>query len=227
MAARGARTVVVVTGGDPLGDQALPTLPADAHVVAADSGVDHALALGLAVHTAVGDFDSVSEAGLRPWSPRAGSSNAIRRRRTPPTSSWPSTRPVARPRAHRRARRPRRPPRPPAGQRPPARRARAGRRGGRRPDGPVPGDRRARRRDLVGQPGDLVTLLPAHGPALGVVTDGLLYPLRDEDLPAGTTRGVSNELALAEATVRLRGGTLLAIQPGVAGTDLLSPPITS
>src|SRR5258705_13359425 len=65
MAARSARTVVVVTGGDPLGDEALPTLPPDAPVVAADSGVDHAHALGLTVHTAVGDFDSVTDEGLR------------------------------------------------------------------------------------------------------------------------------------------------------------------
>ena len=40
---------------------------------------------------------------------------------------------------------------------------------------------------LRGTPGDLVSLVPLNGPALGVITDGLLYPLRDEDLPVGST----------------------------------------
>ncbi len=71
---------------------------------------------------------------------------------------------------------------------------------------------------LRGEPGDLVSLVPLHGPALGIVTDGLLYPLRDEDLPVGSTRGVSNELAAPEASVRLRSGVLIAVQPGMAGT---------
>jgi thiamine pyrophosphokinase len=71
---------------------------------------------------------------------------------------------------------------------------------------------------LRGAPGDLVSLVPLDGPALGVITDGLLYPLHDEDLPAGSTRGVSNELTTPEARVRLRSGVLAAVQPGVAGT---------
>lgn len=71
---------------------------------------------------------------------------------------------------------------------------------------------------LRGAPGDLVSLVPLHGPALGVVTDGLLYPLRSEDLPVGSTRGVSNELAASEASVRLRSGVLVAVQPGMRGT---------
>lgn len=57
-------------------------------------------------------------------------------------------------------------------------------------------------------------LLPVHGPALGVVTGGLLYPLAGEDLPPGTSRGVSNVLAADRATVSLTGGVLLAVQPG-------------
>ena len=71
---------------------------------------------------------------------------------------------------------------------------------------------------LSGEPGDLVSLVPLHGPALGIVTEGLLYPLRGEDLAVGSTRGVSNELAAPEASVRLRSGVLLAVQPGMAGT---------
>jgi thiamine pyrophosphokinase len=71
---------------------------------------------------------------------------------------------------------------------------------------------------LRGGPGDLVSLVPLNGPALGVVTDGLLYPLYDEDLSVGSTRGVSNELVAPEASVRLRSGVLVAVQPGLAGT---------
>ena len=71
---------------------------------------------------------------------------------------------------------------------------------------------------LRGEPGDLVSLVPVHGPARGVVTDGLLYPLRDEDVPVGSTRGVSNEFAAPDASVRLRSGVLVAVQPGMAGT---------
>ncbi|HEX6416915.1 MAG TPA: thiamine diphosphokinase, partial [Acidimicrobiales bacterium] len=75
-----------------------------------------------------------------------------------------------------------------------------------------------RRARLAGRPGDLLSLLPAHGPARGVTTTGLLYPLRDEDLPAGASRGVSNEWVEDEATVQVRSGVLLAVAPGLAGT---------
>ena len=65
-----------------------------------------------------------------------------------------------------------------------------------------------------GQPGMLVSLIPAHGPARGVTTTGLQYPLHGEDLRAGTTRGVSNVVLGREATVALEEGTLLVIAPG-------------
>lgn len=65
-----------------------------------------------------------------------------------------------------------------------------------------------------GAPGDVVTLLPMHGDAVGVRTSGLEYPLHGETLRAGTTRGVSNVLLDREATVSLEGGTLLVVRPG-------------
>jgi thiamine pyrophosphokinase len=71
---------------------------------------------------------------------------------------------------------------------------------------------------LTGRAGDLVTLLPMHGRAAGVTTDGLLYPLAGEDLVPGTTRGVSNELVGERATVRVRAGVVVAVQPGEQGT---------
>src|SRR5688572_27553768 len=56
--------VVVITGGDRVERDHLPTLPEGTRVVAADSGVDHALALGLDVDLVVGDFDSASPQAL-------------------------------------------------------------------------------------------------------------------------------------------------------------------
>ena len=67
--------------------------------------------------------------------------------------------------------------------------------------------------DLAGAVGDLVTLLPVGGPARGIVTEGLRYPLAGDDLDAGTSRGVSNELLGPRGSVRLESGTLLAVQP--------------
>lgn len=66
---------------------------------------------------------------------------------------------------------------------------------------------------LRGAPGDLVSLLPVGGPARGVCTEGLAYPLHDEDLAVGTSRGVSNLITEPRATVSLRAGTLLVLQP--------------
>lgn len=60
--------------------------------------------------------------------------------------------------------------------------------------------------------GSLVSLLPVGGDAEGVTTGGLRYPLRDEPLPLGSTRGLSNEVAAQPATVQLRHGTLLVIE---------------
>ena len=63
-----------------------------------------------------------------------------------------------------------------------------------------------------GRPGDLVSLLPQGVPAVGVTTDGLLYPLADETLRPGPARGLSNVLTAALASVRLRAGWLLVVE---------------
>jgi thiamine pyrophosphokinase len=68
-------------------------------------------------------------------------------------------------------------------------------------------------RDLRGAAGGLVSLLPLGGPARGVRTEGLEYPLRGETLEPGSTRGVSNVFTGPEARVSLTGGVLLAIRP--------------
>jgi thiamine pyrophosphokinase len=69
------------------------------------------------------------------------------------------------------------------------------------------------RRELDGAVGEAVSLLALHGPAEGVVTEGLVYPLRGETLAPGSSRGVSNELAGA-AAVTVGRGVLLAVFPG-------------
>jgi thiamine pyrophosphokinase len=71
---------------------------------------------------------------------------------------------------------------------------------------------------LSGAPGAVCSLLAAGGPARGVRTTGLRYPLDHEDLLPGSTRGLSNELAEPAATVSLEQGTLLAVQPDLGGT---------
>ena len=63
----------------------------------------------------------------------------------------------------------------------------------------------------AGLPGDIVSLLPLGGPAHGVSTQGLRYPLNGETLFPDRSRGVSNEMIDAEAHVRLDGGTLICI----------------
>jgi thiamine pyrophosphokinase len=62
-----------------------------------------------------------------------------------------------------------------------------------------------------GTPGDFVSLLPFGGAVAGVSTDGLRYPLHDEPLPVGPSRGLSNELLGTVATVSCRAGRLLIV----------------
>lgn len=68
-------------------------------------------------------------------------------------------------------------------------------------------------RALHGEPGELISLFAVHGPAEGVVTDGLVYPLRGETLEPGSSRGTSNAFATTVARVSLARGVLLAVRP--------------
>jgi thiamine pyrophosphokinase len=65
---------------------------------------------------------------------------------------------------------------------------------------------------LDGGVGDTVTLVPVGGDAIGVTTQGLRYALHGETLPLGTSRGLSNEVVQAPASVRLRVGSLLVVE---------------
>lgn len=216
MAAPGASdsTWIVVTGGDPIDRAALAGIPAGTPVIAADSGVDHALALGLRVDVAIGDFDSVSAVGLDD----AAAAGAVVERH--PVAKDATDLELALDAALERG----------------ARRVHVlGGHGGRLDHllanalllaspryesleltaqmGTASVTVVRSEASLTGAVGDTLSLLAVHGPALGVTTAGLRYPLHDEDLHAGSTRGVSNELVTPSATVRLRGGTLLVVQP--------------
>lgn len=68
-------------------------------------------------------------------------------------------------------------------------------------------------RQLSGARGELITLMAVNGPALGVRTEGLEYPLHGETLEPGSSRGVSNLFAADTARVSLEGGALLAVRP--------------
>jgi thiamine pyrophosphokinase len=211
--------VVVITGGDPVEPSQLPALPEGTRVIAADSGVEHALALGLHVDLVVGDLDSASPAAVE----RAAAAGAIVERHpaakdaTDLELALDAALAMGTSRIHV-----------------------LGGHGGRldhllanvlllaRPEhagvaitARMGAARVAVVRDaaeLHGPIGDVVTLLPVHGAARGVTTSGLLYPLDAEDLAPGTTRGVSNELVHDPATVTLAAGVLVAIQPGLRGT---------
>ncbi len=68
---------------------------------------------------------------------------------------------------------------------------------------------------LAGQPGDIVSLIPWGGDVRGIITEGLMYPLRDEPLLAGPARGISNMMIGQVARVTLRSGALLVIHTRV------------
>lgn len=65
---------------------------------------------------------------------------------------------------------------------------------------------------LNGKPGTLVSLLPIGGDVENIVTAGLTYPLNGETLKATSSRGISNIFNSDVATVTITSGALLAIE---------------
>jgi thiamine pyrophosphokinase len=216
--------VLVFAGGDSLDHRWIDALPRDAHVVAADSGLEQVHAHGLTAHLLVGDMDSV-RTETREQAVQRGT--VVERH---PTDKDATDLELALAAAKA------------AGA---TRMLVVGAGGGRldhflanvlllaAPDwagievhaliGPahvaVVRDHLA----LHGPVGSTVSLLPAGGPAAGITTTGLRWPLRDEGLGPGTTRGVSNEMTEPTATVALRDGVLLAVQPDATPVALTSP----
>jgi thiamine pyrophosphokinase len=204
---------VIFAGGDPVPEEVRYLLPRGALMVAADSGLDLARRLGVPVDLVVGDFDSVDPAGLA--AAVAGGSVLERH----PADKDATDLELALDSVLRLGRSPVRV---------------VGGAGWDRLDHlvanvllvaspryaplhlrwwvkgaevtPVHG-----RLDLVGHSGDLVTLLAVGGPATGVTTRGLHWPLVGETLIPGSTRGVSNEFAGDDATVSVESGVLVAI----------------
>jgi thiamine pyrophosphokinase len=209
--------VVVVSGGEPPAADAAHAVPSGAPVVVADSGLDHARALGLDVTVAVGDFDSASPESV--VAAEAAGTRIVRHAAEKDETDLE----LALDTAH--------------AMRPERILVVAGQ-GGRLDHelaallllaSPRYADVRVDalvgatsvhvihgERALDGTPGELVTLLPVHGPAVGVTTQGLAYPLRGETLAPGSSRGVSNVFAEDTARIDIADGVLLAIRPGAA-----------
>ena len=196
-------TVVVFAGGEPPIRAAVELVPAGAFVVAADSGADHALALGLHVDVAVGDFDSVTPEALAAVERDGGriERHPAEKDKTDLELALDAAVGARAAAGAGRGRR-RRPPRPPA------RRAAAARSGGVRGRRARRATRRRRRSTSSAaserswaRVGELISLVAVHGPAVGVVTEGLVYALEGETLEPGSSRGISNAFAATEARV--------------------------
>ncbi len=225
-ASPGRRAVVVFTAGEP-SEIVDPDIPPGAFVIAADSGVELAQALGWRVDLAVGDFDSVDPRALA-----AAEAAGARVERHPPAKDSTDLELALEA----------------AASQDPTEVVVVGGAGGRLDHlvggllalggdacagapvraclGParIHVVRPGTRTQLRGRPGELVTLLAVHGAAHGVTTDGLLYPLHAETLHPGSTRGVSNEMTSTAATVEVTAGVVLAVLPGELGTHHLLPP---
>ena len=59
--------------------------------------------------------------------------------------------------------------------------------------------------------GKTVSLVALQDDVIGVITEGMEYPLNDETLFYGVPRGVSNRVISKKASVRLRKGVLMCI----------------
>jgi len=208
-----ARTVIVVAGGGVAARPLPGPLPDGATVIAADGGVDRALALGLHVDLAIGDFDSISSEGLA-----AVEVAGARVERHPPDKDATDLELAL----------------DAAIALDPARIVVIGSGGGRLDHllGSVLllgryasaeidaylGTARIHivhsSRTLTGIPGELVSLAPLHGAADGVTTRGLVYPLSSETLAAGSSRGISNLFAAEAAAVSLERGAIAVVRPG-------------
>ena len=210
--------IVVVAGGEAVAPELVRHVPEAARVIAADSGVDLAHRLGWRVDVAVGDFDSVSDAG------RAALDD-VGDVRTHPAAKDATDLELALEVAVE-----------VAGALPgaPSRVLVVGLEGG-RPDHALAnllvaaaepfasldlelvlaqGRTWVVHRTLSGllPPGRLLSLVPVHGAAT-VSVQGVRWPLDRSTLTAGTTRGVSNETLGEVVAVTVHDGTVLCITP--------------
>jgi len=209
-------TAVVFIGGAPPHPGVVAHLPKDRWVIAADSGYDHAIALGVHVDEVVGDLDSVSAEGLA----------RIERNGTPvdryPTEKAHTDTEVALQTALRRG----------------VDRIVVVSCIGDRVDhsfaalvsladpsladvtveawwGPAHVDvvLGPCSRAIDGTEGETVSVLPVGGPASGVYLSGVYYPLDNAVLRPTASLGVSNVFTQPPMQVRIDTGALLIIRP--------------
>ncbi len=64
---------------------------------------------------------------------------------------------------------------------------------------------------IHGNPGDMVSILPLSGDAIGVRNTGFEWPLHGETLPLGTSRGVSNVMRERKAEIRVQKGMMVCV----------------
>ena len=64
---------------------------------------------------------------------------------------------------------------------------------------------------ITGEPGDIISLIPVNGKAFVGTTSGLRWPLNNETLDFGLTRGVSNELTDQLAEIEIVSGIIICI----------------
>ncbi len=205
-------TVIVVAGGDP----PHPDLVVPPHdlVVAADSGADHAVGLGLTVDVLVGDLDSVSPATLA--TVRACGAEIVRHPRDKDATDVELALAVAVARH-------------------PGALVLLGGHGGRLDHalatvgalaaraevgrevgawmGPAQVQVVADRTVVEGRIGELVSLVPVGPPVEGITTEGLRWPLVDARFALGSTWGISNEIVASPAAVSVTSGVVAVVRP--------------
>lgn len=209
-------TVIVFSGGEPVAGP-LPHLDGS-FVIAADSGLEAAQHLGVAVDLVVGDLDSVDPDTLR----RAVSAGASVERHPAAKDATDLELALAA-----------------AAARGPRRIVLYGGWGGRfdhllgntlalaapaldgisvewhADEAVVHTCRAATPVTIRGAAGDVVSLVPLGGEAAGVTTRGLAWALEDDRLEPGSTRGISNEMTDDTAHVDIESGIVLVVHnPG-------------
>lgn len=209
-------TVVIFTGGDPPRVRTAKLLPSEAYVIAADSGLEHAMSVGRSVDLVVGDMDSVRplvlESAIRAGvmaerhpaeKDQTDIELALDRALDMGASSvyviggsgdrldhfLANVLLLASPRYE-------------------AMNVRAFM-------GSACVDVVRESLEFQGNRGDLVTLLPVSGVVEGTTTRGLLYRLEGDTLMFGSTRGVSNEMSEPNAWVSVGTGVLAVVRPFV------------
>ena len=206
--------VIVLSGGEPIAIDRDFDLPDNAYVIAADSGLHHAQALGLAVDLVIGDMDSVDPAVLDD-AVRNGSSM-----QRYPTDKDHTDLELAFEAALRTGA---------------ERILVVGSHAGRLDhllgsmgllaataqlvdeivwtdgDTVVTACTPRHAATIGGRPGDRLSLVPTGADVVGITTDGLRWNLDGEHLAAGSTRGVSNVMDAPVASITVYEGTLLII----------------